>query len=77
MDMRLPQFDMLDAEATILNWLKAEGDPVHEGEPIVEIETAKASGVLEAPADGVLERIQAKPGTTVTSGQVLAVIKLS
>ncbi|MBI2367922.1 MAG: biotin attachment protein [Deltaproteobacteria bacterium] len=74
-EMRLPQFDMLDADADILQWLKKEGDQVSEGEPVVEVETAKAVGGLEAPASGVLVRIVAPVGATVTSGTVLAVIE--
>ncbi len=75
MEMRLPQFDMLDADADILKWLKNEGDQISEGEPLVEIETAKAIGGLEAPISGVLVRIVAPVGSTVTSGAVLAIIE--
>lgn len=75
LEMRLPQFDMLDADATIIQWLKTEGDPLKEGDPLVEIETAKAAGTLEAPFSGVLSRIVAQPGATVTSGTVMAIIE--
>ncbi len=75
LEMRLPQFDMLDADATIVQWLKKEGEPLQEGEPLVEIETAKAAGTLEAPFSGVLKRIVAQPGVTVTSGNVMAIIE--
>ena len=75
MEMRLPQFDMLDSDADILKWHKKEGDQITEGEPLVEIETGKAVGGLEAPATGVLVRIVAQVGATVTSGEVLAVIE--
>lgn len=75
MEMRLPQFDMLDADADILKWLKNEGDHISEGEPLVEIETAKAVGGLEAPVSGVLVRIMAPVGATITSGTVLALIE--
>jgi 2-oxoglutarate dehydrogenase E2 component (dihydrolipoamide succinyltransferase) len=74
-EMRLPQFDMLDADADILRWLKKEGDHIREGEHVVEVETAKAAGALEAPVSGVLVRIQAPEGATVTSGAVLALIE--
>ena len=74
-EMRLPQFDLLDADADILKWLKKEGDQITEGEPVVEVETGKAVGGLEAPVSGVLVRIVAQVGATVTSGEVLAVIE--
>jgi pyruvate dehydrogenase E2 component (dihydrolipoamide acetyltransferase) len=42
---------------TVTQWLKAEGDPVTKGEPLVAVETEKISLELEAPASGVLLRI--------------------
>jgi pyruvate/2-oxoglutarate dehydrogenase complex dihydrolipoamide acyltransferase (E2) component len=44
-------------EGAIVQWLKAVGDTVTQGEPLVEIETAKAVQVLEAPISGVLTEI--------------------
>jgi pyruvate/2-oxoglutarate dehydrogenase complex dihydrolipoamide acyltransferase (E2) component len=41
----------------VKQWLKAVGDPVQKGEPIVSIETEKVSLEVEAPASGVLLRI--------------------
>jgi pyruvate dehydrogenase E2 component (dihydrolipoamide acetyltransferase) len=41
----------------VKQWLKAEGDAVQKGEPIVSIETEKVSLEVEAPASGVLLRI--------------------
>jgi pyruvate dehydrogenase E2 component (dihydrolipoyllysine-residue acetyltransferase) len=35
-------------EGTILQWLVEEGDAVAEGEPLVEVETDKASVTYEA-----------------------------
>ena len=42
---------------TVTEWLKAEGDPVTKGEPLVAVETEKISLELESPATGVLLRI--------------------
>lgn len=64
-----------DLETGIVrHWLKAEGDPVAKGEPIVEIETEKLSLEVEAPAAGVLLRIIAPDGTEVPVLSVIAVI---
>jgi pyruvate/2-oxoglutarate dehydrogenase complex dihydrolipoamide acyltransferase (E2) component len=51
-------------EGTVARWLKAVGDPVTEGEVIVEVETAKAVQEIEAPATGVLNRILLDEGET-------------
>jgi pyruvate dehydrogenase E2 component (dihydrolipoamide acetyltransferase) len=59
-------------EATILVWLKAPGEKVTRGEPLVEIETDKATMVYEAEADGVLGEILVAEGETATLGAPLA-----
>ena len=41
----------------VKQWLKAEGDEVTKGEPIVQIETEKVNLDVESPAAGVLLRI--------------------
>jgi pyruvate/2-oxoglutarate dehydrogenase complex dihydrolipoamide acyltransferase (E2) component len=51
-------------EGMVARWLKAVGDQVSEGEIIVEIETAKATQEIEAPATGVLARILLQEGET-------------
>ena len=54
----LPQWGMEMQDGVIVKWLKKEGDPVQEGEPIVEIETAKIQTELEstAPSSRVCRR---------------------
>ncbi len=40
-----------------MKWLKKEGDPVKEGEIILEIMTDKTSMEIEAEASGILLKI--------------------
>jgi pyruvate dehydrogenase E2 component (dihydrolipoamide acetyltransferase) len=56
-EIKLPQFGMGMSEATIVRWNKNVGDRVSEGEPLVEVESAKAVNEVLAPATGVLEKI--------------------
>ena len=44
-------------EATVIKWLKQPGDTFARGEPLVEIETDKATMVYEAEFEGVLDEI--------------------
>jgi pyruvate/2-oxoglutarate dehydrogenase complex dihydrolipoamide acyltransferase (E2) component len=60
----IPKPGMGIDEATISKWLKSEGDKVTEGEPIVEIELAKAMQEVSAPATGVLSKILLQEGQT-------------
>src|SRR5687768_748793 len=59
-------------EGTILEWAKAVGDAVEDGETVVEISTDKVDMELPAPAAGTLTEILAEEGDTVTVGQVIA-----
>ena len=70
----LPQWGMEMQDGTIVRWLKQEGDTVEEGEPIVEVETAKLQTELESTASGVLSRIVAQEGQIVPIRGVLCVI---
>lgn len=73
--MRLPQFGMGMSEAQIVRWLKAEGEAVEKGEPLVEIEAAKTTAEVPAPVSGVLARIVAQAGEVALVYEVLAHIE--
>lgn len=64
------------ADATILSWLVAEGDPVRRMEPMVEVETAKSSVEIPSPVDGVMVRHGAAAGETLPIAALLAVLRI-
>jgi 2-oxoglutarate dehydrogenase E1 component len=68
----LPSLGESVTEATIVEWLKAPGDPVGLDEEIVEITSDKADLRVPSPAAGVLTEIVANPGDTIEVGQLLA-----
>lgn len=70
----LPALGMSQDTGKIVQWLKTEGQQVVKGEPLVEIETDKATVEIEAPTDGVLARVSAAAGDDVPVGQVIAAI---
>jgi pyruvate/2-oxoglutarate dehydrogenase complex dihydrolipoamide acyltransferase (E2) component len=61
----LPQFGMGMQDGEIVRWLKAVGDTVAEGEPLVEIEAAKTTVEVPSPGSGTLSEILADEGDTV------------
>ncbi len=73
-DVILPALGMSQDTGKIIQWLKTEGDQVAKGEPLVEIETDKATVEIEAPAGGILARISAAAGEDIPVGQVIAAI---
>ena len=75
MEMRLPNLAAGMEVGTVLSWLKRPGEPVVEGEPIVEVEADKANHELEAPASGTLSEIVAEVGDEVEVGGLLAIIE--
>ena len=74
-EVRVPQLPESVADATIVSWNKKPGDAVARDENLVDLETDKVVLEVPAPAAGLLKEIKLKDGTTVTSGQVLAVIE--
>jgi pyruvate dehydrogenase E2 component (dihydrolipoamide acetyltransferase) len=73
-DVILPALGMAQDSGKIVRWLKAEGEQVKQGEPLVEIETDKATVEIEAQVDGVLAHLTAEEGEDVPVGQVIATI---
>ncbi|HZQ65335.1 MAG TPA: dihydrolipoamide acetyltransferase family protein [Gaiellaceae bacterium] len=71
-DIAMPRLSDQMEEATVTRWLKAPGDPVAKGEPLVEIETDKATMVYEAELAFVLDEIVVKEGETAALGAVIA-----
>src|SRR6202165_6259133 len=74
-EVRVPQLPESVADATLVAWHKKPGDAVARDENLVDLETDKVVLEVPAPAAGVLKEIKLNDGTTVTSGQVLAVIE--
>lgn len=72
----LPQFGMGMQDGEIVRWLKSVGDSVAEGEPLVEIEAAKTTVEVPAPAAGILIEIAADEGDTVEVRGHLATIEV-
>ena len=70
----MPALELAQETGKVLRWLKAPGDRVSKGEPIVEIETDKVTVEVEAPASGVLRDVTAREGDVVPVGQTIALI---
>jgi pyruvate dehydrogenase E2 component (dihydrolipoamide acetyltransferase) len=70
----MPALGVAQQTGTLLKWLKAEGQSVSKGEPLMEIETDKATVEIEAPGSGILTQVVAKPGDEVPVGQTIALL---
>src|SRR5712671_5548722 len=70
----MPKMGESVAEATILKWLKKEGDKIEADEPVLEIATDKVDSEIPSPAAGVLSKRMFEEGQVVKVGQVIALI---
>lgn len=71
----MPKAGIDMSEGQIVKWLKKEGDPVTEGEIILEIMTDKTSMEIEAEKSGVLLKIVHHDGETVPVTTVIGYIR--
>ena len=74
-ELKLPKMGESVAEASILSWLKMEGDRVTADEPLVEIATDKVNSEVPSPEDGILVSCRVNVGDTVQVGHVIAIIE--
>jgi pyruvate dehydrogenase E2 component (dihydrolipoamide acetyltransferase) len=61
-------------EGRLVKWHKAEGEAVHSGDVLAEVETDKAIMELVARGDGVLRKQLLAEGATAPVGQLVAVV---
>lgn len=71
----VPELGESIVEATVLRWLKREGDRVAAGDTLVELETDKVNLEVGAEREGVLVRIDKSEGQEVKPGEVLGQIE--
>jgi 2-oxoglutarate dehydrogenase E2 component (dihydrolipoamide succinyltransferase) len=73
-ELVMPKMGESIIEATILNWVKKEGDQVEVDDTIVEIATDKVDSEVPSPVAGTIEKILFEPDETVEIGKVIAII---
>src|SRR4051794_37056782 len=74
-EIKVPQLPESVADATLVTWHKQVGQAVSRDENLADLETDKVVLEVPAPVNGVLKELKIVAGTSVTSGQVLAVLE--
>src|SRR2546425_4402670 len=72
-DVNMPKLSDTMEEGTIVEWKKKDGEEVHKGEVLAEVESDKATFDLEAEDDGVLS-IKVEKGVPAKIGAPIASI---
>jgi pyruvate dehydrogenase E2 component (dihydrolipoamide acetyltransferase) len=73
-EFKLPDLGEGLTEGEIARWLVSEGQDVAEDDPLVEIQTDKATVEIPSPAAGTVTSILVEEGNVVRVGTVLIVI---
>lgn len=73
-EMIMPKMGESVAEATIIKWLKNEGDKIAAEESVLEIATDKVDSEVPSPAAGTIVKHLFKEGDVVQVGAVIAII---
>ncbi|GAC1398607.1 MAG: 2-oxoglutarate dehydrogenase complex dihydrolipoyllysine-residue succinyltransferase [Ktedonobacteraceae bacterium] len=73
-EIRVPTLGESIVDATIASWLKNEGDTIHQGDALVELETDKVNVEVNAEQDGILQKVVKQVGVTVAVGEILGLI---
>jgi pyruvate/2-oxoglutarate dehydrogenase complex dihydrolipoamide acyltransferase (E2) component len=75
-EMKMPDLAATDSAIKVLNWLIEVGNPVRQGQAVIEVETDKATMEVEATVNGMLVEKKCDPHMDVDVGQVIAIIEI-
>jgi pyruvate dehydrogenase E2 component (dihydrolipoamide acetyltransferase) len=70
----MPKWGLAMKTGLVVEWLKRPGDTVQQGEPIVQIESEKATNEVESPASGIVRWLEVAEGQEAPVTAALAVI---
>ena len=73
-ELIMPKMGESVAEATIIKWLKNEGDKIALDEPVLEIATDKVDSEIPSPFEGFLSKKLFNEGDVVQVGKAVALI---
>ncbi|OUU75071.1 MAG: dihydrolipoamide succinyltransferase [Methylococcaceae bacterium TMED69] len=76
-EVKVPALAESVPDATCLEWYKAEGDTIGEGESLIDLETDKVTLEITAPAGGMIKSILKNAGDIVLTDDVLVTIDTS
>src|SRR5215469_7098470 len=74
-ELRVPEVGESITEVEIGDWLKAAGDEVKKDDPVVTLESEKATVELPAPESGRIAKVLKQKGETAKVGEVIALLE--
>ena len=73
-ELLMPKMGESIMEATVLSWLKKEGDTIEQDESVLEVATDKVDTEVPSTHAGVLKEILANDGDVIAVGKPVAII---
>jgi len=71
-DLKMPDLSTTEEDITVVQWLVKVGQPIRQGQPLLEVQTDKATIEVESFVTGILAEVLAGPQDKVEVGQVIA-----
>lgn len=75
-NIELPKLGESIVSATVVSWLKKEGEMISKDEPLVEVSTDKVNSEIPSPAAGILKKQLANEGEEIEVGAGLAILEV-
>ena len=75
-EMKMPDLATTESEIRIVRWIVGPGQKVARGQPLLEVETDKATMEIESAVSGVLAEVRSQGGEAVSVGQLIAVLEV-
>ncbi len=76
-EMKMPDLATTGSEIRLIRWIASAGDRVKRGQPLLEVETDKATMEVESTVDGVLVATVAAVDQLIAAGQVIAKLEVA
>src|SRR4051794_32619934 len=76
-ELKVPEIGESITEVEIGGWLKKAGDTVKKDEPVVTLESEKATVELPSPGVGTIGKVLKQKGDTAKVGEVIAYLEES
>ena len=74
-EVKMPDLSTTEGEVKVVRWLVEVGQKVQRGQPLLEVETDKATMEMESLASGTLMKTCVQPDDMVPVGAVIAVVE--
>src|SRR4029079_5816836 len=74
-EMKMPDLATTGSEIRVVRWIVSAGDRVKRGQPLLEVETDKATMAVEYTVDGTLVATTARENQLIASGEIIATLE--